>query len=116
LLDANEPCVAFDGTNYLVVWQEQCEDSWNISAARVSAMGDLLDWPAIIVSDHPEDESGPEIAFDGTNYLIIWKSKDNDENGNIFGKRIGQDGNVIDNDRIAICEASGNRAVAQFLM
>jgi len=110
LLDANEPCVAFDGTNYLVVWQEQCEDSWNISAARVSAMGDLLDWPAIIISDHPEDESGPEIAFDGTNYLIIWKSKDNDENGNIFGKRIGQDGNVIDNDRIAICEASGNQS------
>ena len=33
----------------------------------------------------------PEVAFDGTNYLVTWS-----DGGNILGRRVAEDGTVLD--------------------
>jgi hypothetical protein len=64
------PAVAFDGTNYLAVWQDYRDG--RIWGTRVNAAGQVLDSVGIAVSPEFVTAYGPSVAFDGTNYLVTW--------------------------------------------
>jgi hypothetical protein len=67
------PAVAFDGTNYLVVWDDyRSATSIGVFGARVSRTGVLLDPTGIAIATGPGDHAGPAVAFDGTNFLVAW--------------------------------------------
>src|SRR5262249_10240317 len=62
-----EPAVAFDGTNWFVVWQGSGSA---ILGAHVAADGSVDDpdgVPLVAVNG-----GEPALAFDGTNYLMVW--------------------------------------------
>src|SRR5262245_8628289 len=61
--------VAFDGRNYLVVWQDYPSVNGQILAARVAPDGTVLDTTPISIVD---DGYNPVVAFDGTNYMVAW--------------------------------------------
>ena len=62
--------VAFDGRNYLVVWQDYLSTRGeSLLAARVAPDGTLLDTTAIPIADDAYD---PVVAFDGANYMVAW--------------------------------------------
>jgi hypothetical protein len=63
---------AFDGTNYLVVWQDRRSGDFDIFASRVAPTGVVLDTGGIPVSRAPDWQTEPTVAFDGTNYLVFW--------------------------------------------
>ncbi len=66
--------VAFDGTNYMVVWQDNRSGiGSDIYAARVTPTGEILDPTGIPVSVMPGDQGKPDIAFDGTQYIVVWE-------------------------------------------
>lgn len=88
------PCVAYDGTNFLVVWEYQ-EDDYDLYGARVSPAGTVLDPSGIAIATGPAHEYFPEVAFDGTNYLIAWRRAYSGNYG-IYGTRITQSGIVVD--------------------
>src|SRR4029453_12951672 len=71
------PAIAFDGTNFLVVWGVGIGSNGRIAAARISQAGKLGDTKSIVGSristTATETESQPAIIFDGTNYLIAWQ-------------------------------------------
>jgi hypothetical protein len=94
------PRVAFDGTNYLVVWQDHRnrfydEDSIDIYGARVDQSGAVLDTAGIVICRTQFQQTNPDVAFDGMNYFAVWQ--DWYVNGyGIRGTRISQAGHVID--------------------
>ncbi len=103
------PAVAFDGTNYFVVWQQHPNAGMAASTAdlygvRVSPAGVVLDPAPIAVSTAVNGQSGPSIAFDGTNYLVIWLDARNQPVGiqpcqsgcEIFGTRVTPAGTLLD--------------------
>src|SRR5580765_3100122 len=55
--------VAFDGTNYLVVWTENRADGPTVYGARVTPDGTVLDQGAFAIA--ALGGSGPAVAFDG---------------------------------------------------
>ncbi|MDC0713220.1 DUF5011 domain-containing protein [Stigmatella sp. ncwal1] len=71
-----QPAVAFDGTNFLVVWSNI--DIPRIDGARVRASdGVVLDTPPLILDRASGTSfsirgSHPSVAFDGTNYLVTY--------------------------------------------
>jgi hypothetical protein len=70
----NEPRVASNGTDYLVVWQDtRNEPNEDIYGVRVSASGTLLDPTGILISADINQQMNPAVAFDGTNYFVVWE-------------------------------------------
>jgi hypothetical protein len=92
------PAIAFDGSNYLIVWHDQRNGSNNsdIYCVRVSLSCVILDSSAIAVSTAPGNQYYPKVAFDGVNYLVVWEDYRNSSNWDIYGARINQDGVVLD--------------------
>lgn len=72
-----EPVLAFDGTNYLVVWRDTRNgsgpaESTDVYGARVSPVGRVLDPSGIAIATAPGVQGEPSIAFDGTNHFVVW--------------------------------------------
>ena len=86
------PAVAFDGTNFLAVWADlrnptpQDPFSYDIYAARITPDGSVLDVTGIPIAHNYPDEPAPDVAFDGTNFLVVWNG------GSIYGARVSPDG------------------------
>ena len=72
----HKPAAAFDGTNFLVTWEDHRQGSPLLYGARVRASdGAVLDTPRLIskspVSGFPQYNGS--VAFDGTNFLVTWE-------------------------------------------
>ena len=96
------PAVAFDGTNYLVVWSDGPASSpTDIYGARVSKAGTVLDGAGIPISNRPTYDAEPAVAFDGTNYLVVWSAQ-SDNQFDLYGARVSKAGTVLDSAGIPI--------------
>src|SRR5687768_13388658 len=75
--DQSLPQVAWNGQNWLVVWNTQRVANFSyttdVVAARISPGGVLLDPQPIVVDGNPTiDELYPSVASDGTNWVVVW--------------------------------------------
>jgi hypothetical protein len=72
--DQTRPAVAFDGTNFLVTWQDTrdipTDTSANIYASRVTSSLEVLDSAGILVAGTREEDYVPAVAWGGSDYLI----------------------------------------------
>jgi len=100
------PDVAFDGTNYLIVWHyNESGNPYNIYGTRVSKQGVVLDTEPFAISEATGAQMSPQVAFDGTNYLVVWHDSRSGSSYDIYGARVAQDGTVL-NTGIAISTAA----------
>ena len=86
------PALAFDGSNFLVVWQ----DKVGVSAFLVSATGKPLGTSKIFLGRSVVKEAWPTVAFDGDNFLVAWKDIRTRSNTDIYGARVDRSGKVLD--------------------
>ena len=98
----SEPAIAFDGTNYLVVWDDSRNGPGDIYGTRVSMLGTILDPNGILISKSGNWEYPPTVAFNGSNYLVIWCDWINGLDTDLYGSRVSPAGMVLDSSAIAI--------------
>lgn len=68
------PAVAFDGTNYLVVWSDQrLSRDEDIFATLVSQTGAILSPNGITIAATPGRQLHPTVAFAGNQYVVAWE-------------------------------------------
>jgi hypothetical protein len=103
----DSPAVAFDGTNYMVVWQDYCDSEWRISGMRVGRDGTVLDPQPFRISQGRYGQFEPAIAFDGTNYLVVWMGVWGASSWDICGARVDVDGRVLDPSGFPIASTAG---------
>lgn len=69
------PTVAFDGTDYIVAWQESINAKFRLLdafARRVSFSGTLVDDEPIPLATSYGHQSSPTVGFGGDRYLAAW--------------------------------------------
>jgi hypothetical protein len=87
--DDRVPHVAFDGANYLVVYQEDNGGDHDIMGVFVSPAGALVGAPFAIDAS-TDDDLAPAVAYDGANYLVAYQRA----NGDIIGAMVAPSGAV----------------------
>jgi len=91
------PAIAFDGTNYLVVWHDDRNGlDYGVYGTRVTQTGAVLDPRGIVISDIERDQSYPSVAFDGVDYLVVWQDYRSGTDYDLYGTRVEPSGNVLD--------------------
>lgn len=82
---------AFDGANYLVVWEDASDDLY---AQFIDRSGALVR-TAFAVSTAPGKQlldSMKSLVFDGTNYLVVWNDSRNSADSDAYGQLISPSG------------------------
>src|SRR5205814_1845951 len=100
-MSEQNPAAAFDGTNYLVVWQAGPATGahYRLYGSRMTPAGQILDNPPILISDGPA--TAADVAFNGTDFVVVWedfRALDYD----IRGSRVSSAGLVRDQNGITI--------------
>ncbi|UCG43944.1 MAG: hypothetical protein JSU73_04855 [candidate division WOR-3 bacterium] len=98
------PDVSFDGTNWLVVWQDmRAGGYYDIYCARVTPAGEVLDPSGIAVSTAQYSQWYPAAGFDGTNHLIAWQDYRTTD-FDVYAARVTPAGTVLDPDGITVAD------------
>ena len=104
------PSVAFDGTNYMVVWYDKRDtktNKWDIYGTRVSALGVVQDKSGIAISTASGDQVVPRLAYHNNAYMVVWHDyRNNSTYPDIYGARVSSAGKLLDPKGIAISTAS----------
>jgi hypothetical protein len=104
------PAVSFDGTNFLVVWQHRLSGpASDVYGTRVSRAGAVLDGTGIAISTAAKDQSQPAVAFDGTNFLVVWQDQRSGSASDVYGTRVSRAGVVLNGPGIPISTAAGDQ-------
>lgn len=99
--------IASIGTNWLVTWH-QVSPNYNVYANRVTSTGTVLDGNGFGVSTNSSIQFSPQVAANGTNYLIVWGDT---RNGvmDVYAARISPSGTVLDSEGIPVCLEVGGQ-------
>jgi hypothetical protein len=82
------PSVAFDGTNFVVVWQDDRVSTLDIYGARVSPAGAVLDPNGFVISNAVSNQTVPAIRCGGTRCLVLWQDTRDAGLAQIYGSRL----------------------------
>jgi hypothetical protein len=85
------PKIASDGTDYLIVWQDNRSGEKDIYARLIEADG--TPGTEIQICIESGNQTDPSIAFDGTHYLVVW-ADNRSGNWEIYDRTINTDGTL----------------------
>src|SRR4030081_3634862 len=100
-----DPAIAFDGTNYFVVWDDERGGPADIYGARVSPAGLVLDTDGFPVSVAPNAQGTPSVAFGAGEYFVAWTdSRNNAFTYSAYGARVTPAAVLLDPTGIRIVD------------
>jgi hypothetical protein len=109
------PAVAWNGTEFLVVWEQPYE----ILGARVLPDGTVLDHVPLHISPPPtaspchfcniDRAEKPDVAWIGSSFLVVWTHivDRSPYTGNIAGARVSANGTVLDTSGLKLSTSTG---------
>lgn len=110
-----EASAAFDGTNYMVVWQTKRSappELYDTYGKLISKAG--VPGTAFLISQNPSARHNPtSLAFDGTNYLAVWNRDigpgfPSPEDWDIYARLVTRSGTFVGNE-FPITTAAGSQ-------
>ncbi|MBM3323180.1 hypothetical protein FJY69_06860, partial [candidate division WOR-3 bacterium] len=94
--DQQYPAVAYDGTQFVVAWEDRRSGNWDVYTARVSSAGNVLDPDGIAVCTDPAEQGIPRISGSGSGSLVAWHDAREDDSFDIYAARVNPSGTVLD--------------------
>lgn len=92
---SNRALAAFDGTNYLVVWEDAETDHIYGQLLSQSNTSIGTGFPIASATGKQSFDSMRAISFDGSNYLVIWRDERNTTNAECYGQFVSPLGLLV---------------------
>jgi PASTA domain-containing protein len=121
----SDPVVSWNGTTFLVVWQDSRggpsgddlrRRGSDIFGARVTSAGQVLDPHGLALVETSDRDFAPDLAWNGANHLLLWARfpgpPETDVPSQVVGRRLGVDGRPIGGE-IPIAAGSGDHRSPQ---
>ena len=89
----NVVAAAAGASRALVLWEEGVYGARNVVGALIDASGTLV--KSVSFGIAPYDESSPQAAFDGQNFVVSWVDRGNGYDAGVF-RRMAPDGTFVD--------------------
>ncbi len=104
------PSVAFNGADYLVVWQDfRSGKTYDIYGSLIGRDSKVLPRAQIPISTADVTEGSPSVSSLNGEFLVTWESwasHDGDERwADVWAARVGSSGDLIDAEKIIISDA-----------
>jgi hypothetical protein len=96
------PAVAFDGTNYLVVWTDvgPTANGYDVVGARVSRAGVVRAPGTFAISNAAGGQRLPQVTYNGS-FLVVWRD-DRTTFADVFANRVTAAGARLDGNGFAM--------------
>jgi len=109
------PALAFGRKVYLAAWSDGSRmlgrETADIYCARVEARtGRSLDPKGVVICKADNLQGRPAVAFDGTNFLVVWQDLRNGADYDIYAARVTEDGRVLDPGGFPVIKRANNQA------
>lgn len=102
----DEPAVAVDGNDWLVVWRDDRVDSaGDIVCARVSAAGIVRDTAEIPICRAAGIQANPTVSFGDSVFLVVWEDSWTGVDRSIRGTRVSMGGELLDSAGFLVSDA-----------
>jgi photosystem II stability/assembly factor-like uncharacterized protein len=113
--EEEDPVIAWDGMNYMAVWQTNRKDpeDYDLYAARVGPDGRVLDPRGVPISTASSNQIFADIASGNDQYFVVWQDLRSRKRWEIYGARVRPDGEVLDPEGIPIATGGGNAQYPQ---
>ena len=110
--NADFPAIAWNGTEYLVVWEDTRSGNRDIYGQRVTTAG-ALNGGEILISNAADNQRRPDVASDGTNWQVVWQDRRSgvDNGEDIWGSQVTGAGMVAGD--VQISSAAGKQEHAR---
>ena len=103
------PRVAFDGQQYLVVWEDDRQSTadyldYQIYGARVTTTGTVLEQNGFKITTNRVTRTGPAVASNGRGFFVVWVDWPTNQGAiaDIYGSPVSSDGIVASPDGIPL--------------
>ncbi len=109
--DQWQAAVAFNGTNYLVAWQDARSGGQDIYAARVTPGGQVLETNGLPVVTLANDQRVPAVASLNGDFLVAWQDGRNGAaNQDIYAARITGGGTLVETNGFVVSNAANSQS------
>ena len=98
------PWVAWNGTHYLVVWQDRV-DGARIVGRRVAPDGRPVDATDIVISSGVDPRGAPVVVWNGTEFRVAWTGVQGTAQA-IYSSRVSSAGAVLDASPVLLTTTS----------
>jgi hypothetical protein len=95
------PAVAWNGTSFLVVWENTRTIGKDIYGAMLDGLGQMISKESFVISQAANDEATPRVAAAGSDFLVVWQDA-RTGGKDIYGARVDAGGKVLDPGGIKI--------------
>jgi hypothetical protein len=104
-VNQNFPRLAFSGSNYLVVWED--ERYSDIYGTRVDLSGTVLEPSGFRVGGAQWKQESPDITYGSQNYFVVWNDWRNSSGSGIYSTRVTASGAVLNPQGVIISYTDG---------
>ena len=105
------PAASFNGTNYLVAWQDARSGAQDVYATRVTPGGRVLETNGLPVVLTSNDQRLPAVASLNGDFLVVWQDGRNGAaNQDIYAARLTGGGRLVETNGFMVSNANNSQS------
>jgi hypothetical protein len=100
--DQSRPALDWNGSAYVVAWQDARGSDLDVYGTRVNATGAVSDPSGVVISNAFRDQRAPSVTAGGSTTLIAWEDFRLGSDCDVRAARIAANGSIVDADGFVV--------------